>query len=150
MSTVTNDPYLQAYRGSFLGLRKWEDLELFWQTLKNLADNNWFVYTIGKSVPESPASSEQLTSFISEINTLLRREHEEDYCGIVYVDDIHNPEMVKIYDPKNLGVVCGYSDNPPLPGWIISRIQPVELTSKTFLHQQKQPLWQKFLKKLTR
>ena len=35
--------------------------------------------------------------------------------------------MVKIYDPNNLGVSCGYSDNPPLPGWVLSRVAPVDL-----------------------
>jgi len=35
--------------------------------------------------------------------------------------------MVKIYDPHNLGVTCGYSDNPPLPGWVLSRLAPVDL-----------------------
>jgi hypothetical protein len=24
-------------------------------------------------------------------------------------------------------VSCGYSDNPPLPGWILSRIAPADL-----------------------
>jgi hypothetical protein len=34
---------------------------------------------------------------------------------------------VKIYDPNNLGVSCGFSTNPPLPGWIMSRVPPDEL-----------------------
>ena len=65
--------------------------------------------------------------FVDEIDQLLRREHDEDYCGIVYADDLGEPAMIKIYDPHNLGVVCGSSDHPPLPGWVMSRIAPVDL-----------------------
>ncbi|MCK7500047.1 MAG: hypothetical protein MZW92_64195 [Comamonadaceae bacterium] len=37
---------------------------------------------------------------------LLRKEHREDYCGIVYADDLRPADAcVKIYDPNNLGVV---------------------------------------------
>jgi len=61
------------------------------------------------------------------MDKLLRREHQEDYCGIVYANDLQTPGSIKIYDPNNLGVSCGYNDNPPLPGWIMSRIPPVDL-----------------------
>ena len=62
-----------------------------------------------------------------QIDELLRREHDEQYCGIVYVDDVNAPSFVKIFDPNNLGVSCGYSDSPPLPGWILSKLPPVDL-----------------------
>ena len=74
-----------------------------------------------------PAGADELARFIDEIDMLLRREHDHDYCGIVYADDPAAPAMVKIYDPNNLGVSCGYSDNPPLPGWVLSRLPPVDL-----------------------
>ena len=143
MNYVASNPFLQAFRGSFLGLRKWEDLDTFWEILRKKTDDHWFIYAIGESVPESPASSVQLLSFIEHVNSLLRREHQEDYCGIVYVDDPQNPAMIKIYDPNNLGVVCGFSNNPPLPGWIISRLQPVELSSTMFLPQNRRRWWQR-------
>ena len=143
MNHSTNDPFLQAYRGSFLGLRKWEDLDSFWKVLKNKADQSWFVYAIGEPVPEAAASSQQLNTFIDEIDVLLRKEHQEDYCGIVYVDDKNEPAFIKIYDPNNLGVVCGYSDNPPLPGWIISKLPPVELNKEMFLPQNRRRWWQR-------
>jgi hypothetical protein len=44
---------------------------------------------------------------------LLRAEHHESYCGIVYADDLENPRLIKIYDPNNLGSSCGSSKNPP-------------------------------------
>lgn len=143
MNNSSSNPFLQAYRGSFVGIRQWQDLETFWETLKTKADNNWYIYAIGESVPGSPASSEQLKQFVREIDLLLRREHEEDYCGIVYVDNKNDPQFIKIYDPNNLGVVCGFSDSPPLAGWTITRIPPVELTTATFLPQNRRRWWQR-------
>jgi hypothetical protein len=55
---------------------------------------------------------------------LLREEHREAYCGIVYADDLENPRLIKIYDPNKLGSSCGSSKNPPGPGWIMSRLPP--------------------------
>ncbi|MCI0507227.1 MAG: hypothetical protein L0Z73_14120 [Gammaproteobacteria bacterium] len=143
MNHASTEPFLRAFRGSFLGLRQWEDLDAFWETLKNHADDKWYVYATGESAPAAPLSKEQLILFINEIDALLRREHQEEYCGIVYVDDKDEPGFIKIYDPNNLGVVCGYSNNPPLPGWIISRLPPVELTKDTFLPQSRKRWWQR-------
>ena len=81
-----------------------------------------------------------LSNFIETTDQLLHEQHQEDYCGIVYVDNIDTPEYIKIYDPANLGVVCGYSDNPPLPGWILSRLVPCDLHPK-----KPQSLWKKYL-----
>ncbi|MGD8569473.1 MAG: hypothetical protein PVJ39_15415 [Gammaproteobacteria bacterium] len=126
-----SNPFIQAFRGSFAGIRQWQELDEFWALLKQKADDSWYVYIVTEPAPDQPMAGQQLTRFIDEINQLLRREHEEDYCGIVYVDDKHNPQFIKIYDPNNLGVVCGFSDNPPLPGWIISRLPPVDLNEQT-------------------
>ncbi len=68
-----------------------------------------------------------LERFIDEIDALLREQHAEAYCGIVYADNPTDPGFIKIYDPDNLGVVCGFSDNPPLPGWVLSLTAPVDL-----------------------
>ncbi|MEJ2360994.1 MAG: hypothetical protein P8Z75_06150 [Gammaproteobacteria bacterium] len=135
--------YLQAFRGSFTSLLRWDDLDAFWQVLEARADANWYIYAIGEPVPDMPASADQVKTFIAEIDKLLRQEHEEDYCGIVYVDDKTEPSFIKIYDPNNLGVSCGFSDNPPMPGWILSRLAPVELNDKTFLPQNRRRWWQR-------
>lgn len=122
-----DNPYLAAFRGSFTGMLRWPQLDALWQTLREQADKPWYIYAVGEPVPEQPASREQLDTFIREIDALLRKEHDEDYCGIVYVDDPADPAFIKIYDPNNLGVVCGYSENPPLPGWTLSLLPPVDL-----------------------
>jgi len=140
-------PYLLAFRGSLLGLRRWDDLDLFWQVLKNNPDKHWYAYAIGEPVPTSVLTAKQLEHFVHEIDALLRREHEEEYCGIVYVDDPADPHFVKIYDPNNLGVVCGFSENPPLPGWTLSTCAPVEITQHTFVPQNRKRWWQRLFSK---
>jgi len=141
---ISSDPsYYDAFRGSFYNLLQWNDLDSFWQALEQRADAGWYIYAIGEAAPQTPVSADQLRIFIREIDKLLREEHEEDYCGIVYVDNKTQPSFVKIYDPNNLGVTCGFSENPPLPGWVLSIMPPVELNEKTFLPQNRRRWWQR-------
>ena len=119
--------FLDKYRGFLSGVMKWEDLTRLWETVEAQSQSQWFLYAVGEPVPSATATVEQLQQFIHSIDDLLHKEHDEDYCGIVYVDDASYPSFVKIYDPNNLGVVCGFSDNPPLPGWVMSQIAPVDL-----------------------
>lgn len=134
--------YLQ-YRGSFTGILRWPQLDEFWQTLRSVADEGWYIYAIGETVPTTPVSPEELNRFINEVDALLRKEHDEDYCGVVYVDDKTAPSFVKIYDPNNLGVSCGFSDNPPLPGWILSLLKPEALDETTFITQSRKRWWRR-------
>ena len=140
------EAYLSAFKGSFTSTMRWHDLDAFWQTFKEHADDNWFIYAVGETPPENTSDKSHLLSFIDKIDELLRKEHDEDYCGIVYVDDKEAPEFIKIFDPNNLGVSCGFSDNPPLPGWILSKIQPVELEAALNPPKNRQRWWQQLFK----
>jgi len=138
--------YISAFRGNFTSTMRWHDLDAFWQVLKEQADDNWYIYAVGEDAPDSTADKTQLLNFIDKIDELLHKEHDEDYCGIVYVDNKEAPEFIKIFDPNNLGVSCGFSDNPPLPGWILSRVQPVELASALNPPKNRQRWWQQLFK----
>ena len=142
---VQNDSqgFYEQYRGSFIGILKWSQLDELWSTLRTITDCKWYIYAIGEDLPEQPVSDEQLGRFITEIDILLRKEHKEDYCGVVYVDNRSKPTFVKIYDPNNLGVVCGFSDNPPLPGWILSQVRPEHLDQNTFLSGSRKRWWRR-------
>jgi hypothetical protein len=136
-------PFITAYRGSFTSMMRWPQLDEFWTLLNEQADDSWYVYAVGEQPPETSTTKEQFISFIQEINVLLHKEHTEDYCGIVYTDNKVNPAFVKIYDPNNLGVSCGFSDNPPMPGWILSKLQPVELESALNPPNNRRRWWKK-------
>lgn len=119
--------YLAAIRGSFVAALRWPDLDALWERLRDDADGGWYLYAVGEPPPAQPADAAAVNLFIDAIDQLLRTEHDEDFCGIVYADDVARPAMIKVYDPNNLGVVCGYSDNPPLPGWVLSKLRPCDL-----------------------
>ncbi len=145
-SVVTPDPrqaFMQAYRGSFISALRWHHLDALWQRLDEHAGDGWYIYAVGEIPPEQPADPERVRTFILEIDGLLRMEHDEDYCGIVYADDLSEPSFVKIYDPNNLGVSCGYSDNPPLPGWLLTRIRPFDLESNQVPPKNRQRWWKR-------
>ncbi len=144
MQEQVHSDYLQAFRGSFTSALRWHHLEDLWQRLRE-APEGWFVYAVGESVPATAVSAEAFSAFLGELDQLLRQEHDEDYCGIVYADDLQNPSMVKIYDPNNLGVSCGFSENPPLPGWVLSRIPPVDLQENRPLPNNRRRWWRRVL-----
>lgn len=129
MTGSSLEEYLAAFRGRFSGILRWPELDALWDRLRAVNDGAWYVYAVGEEPPHEPAAAEQLERFIVEIDDLLRREHGEDYCGIVYVDDRDEPRFIKIFDPHNLGVVCGFSEQPPLPGWVLSRLPPGDLAA---------------------
>jgi len=137
------DPYVEQFRGRFTSLMRWHDLDAFWETLKSQADDSWYIYAVGEDAPEAPSPKQQLLTFIDEVDALLRKEHEEDYCAIVYADDHDQPSFIKIFDPSNLGVSCGFSENPPLPGWVLSKMKPVNLEAALRPPKNRQHWWQK-------
>ena len=143
MDVSIEEAYLSAYKGNFTSTMRWHHLDEFWGILKQQAANDWFIYAVGEEPPETPVSETHLLKFIDEIDVLLRKEHDEDYCGIVYTDNKETPAFIKIFDPNNLGVSCGFSENPPLPGWILSRIQPIELEAALNPPNNRRRWWQK-------
>lgn len=142
-SASVTDPFLSAFRGHFAGVLSWEDLDAFWEVVRRNAGAGWYVYAVGEVPPVAPSTAEQVHTFLSEIDTLLRREHEEDYCGIVYTDSRTAPSMIKIFDPNNLGVQCGFSDNPPLPGWVLSLLPPVMLYDRAHRPENRKRWWRR-------
>lgn len=133
--------FLQAFRGSFTSALRWHHLDALWERLRERAGDGWYIYAVGEPPPQTPAVAQQVLCFLEEIDRLLRTEHKEDYCGIVYADDLQHPQFIKIYDPHNLGVVCGYSDNPPLPGWLLTIIPPCDLNASQNLAKNRQRWW---------
>ena len=146
MDMSIEEVYLAAFRANFSSTMRWHDLDAFWNVLKAHADDQWYIYAVGEAPPDSVVDKQQFLNFIDKIDVLLHKEHDEDYCGIVYIDNKEAPEFIKIFDPNNLGVTCGFSENPPLPGWILSRIQPVELAAALNPPKNRQRWWLQLFK----
>ena len=143
MDMSIKEAYLTAFKGSFTSTMRWPDLDVFWSTFRSCADDHWYIYAVGEEPPEDTVSKQHLLNFVDRVDELLRKEHDEDYCGIVYVDNKESPEFIKIFDPNNLGVSCGFSEKPPLPGWVLSRVQPVELEAALYPPKNRQRWWQR-------
>ena len=137
------DSYYLAFRGTFTSLLSWKHLDDFWRVVSDRAGAGWYVYAIGEPAPAMASGADEVRRFVDEVNALLRRDHREDYCGIVYTDSKTDPTFIKIFDPNNLGVSCGYSDNPPLPGWVMSLLPPCELNDNRTLADGRRRWWQK-------
>lgn len=142
MEAIQND-FHREFKGTFYGVLRWEQLDELWERLRADAAGGWYVYAVGETPPVVAAKADEVLRFVDEVDVLLRKEHEEDYCGIVYVDDPSSPSFVKIFDPNNLGVSCGYSDNPPLPGWILSKLPPADLQAPMPQPGNRRRWWQR-------
>ena len=127
------------FAGRLWSVMSWEQLTAFWTRIDTGA--GWYLYAIGEPVPTVPALADQAAEFLRRIDALLREDHRHDYCGIVYADDLQQPSFVKIYDPNNLGVSCGFSTNPPLPGWIMSLVPPEDLRPGQKLPEGRKRWW---------
>ena len=145
MNGELKHPFRQAFEGRFENILRWEQLDGLWEVLRQDAEGGWHIYAIGEAPPSESLSGELLKRFLFEIDQLLRKEHGEDYCGIVYTDSTQAPQFVKIFDPNNLGVSCGFSDNPPLPGWILSKMPPIDLKAIVPLPGNRRRWWQRLL-----
>jgi hypothetical protein len=136
----TQDPYYAAFRGHFTSILSWDALSRFWDTVRAQPDG-WFIYAVGEPLPRTARSAEETRCFLDAIDRLLREDHHEDYCGIVYTDSQDKPSFIKIFDPQNLGVTCGFSTHPPLPGWIMSRLPPSLLEDRRSLPAARPRWW---------
>ncbi len=133
------------YSGLLYSVMRWDQLSEFWKKVD--AEAGWYLYAVGHDVPQTPSPADKVQQFMRELDELLRREHHEDYCAIVYADDLDAPNFIKIYDPNHLGSSCGSSSmkSSVLPGWLMSRMPPRELQFNGVVTGQRKRWWQAFL-----
>lgn len=130
------------YQGRFVSALRWHQLDTLWERLRQ-QPTGWYIYFIGETLPESPVDAEQLQSFIHEVDDLLRNEHDHDFCGIVYANDMENPTMIKIYDPNNLGSSCGSAGYPIVPRWLLSKMKPESIVDQMPTPMNRKRWWHK-------
>jgi len=125
---MTEITFNQALNGKFEGILRWQQLDAFWPNVKQ-THSIWYFYQVGSPVPETPLNSDEFALSLTELDTLLRKEHDYDYCGVVYADDVETPSLIKVYDPNNLGSSCGCGcgGNRIPARWIISQQKPKEI-----------------------
>jgi len=137
--------FSQLLSGRFFGVIRWQDLDGLWLRVQ-AEPEGWYASLAGEAAPEAPMSTDALKSFVTEVDTLLRRKHEEDYCGIVYADDLEQPTFIKIYDPNHLGSSCGTHSGAYPPRWVLSRLRPERIVDDASLPNGRKRWWQALLR----
>jgi len=143
MSTTSESTYEQQLNGSFSGVLRWPEFDALWRQLRDNDSQHWYIYAVDDDLPQQPAAAAEFCQRLDELEQWLKHQHQEDYCGIVYVDSKTHPSFVKIYDPNNLGVVCGISREPIAPAWTLSKSKPSFNRDK---QQVKTVWWKKWLR----
>ncbi|MCH9746123.1 MAG: hypothetical protein K0U04_05310 [Proteobacteria bacterium] len=137
--------YFQKFKGRFIGIMQLEDCDALLQKLIDMPDD-WFIFNTLQPMPSERLQAADFINKMKHIKSIIDDEHDERYCGIVYADDIKNPTFVKIFHPKNLGKTCGSSENPPMPQWLISKEQPMDVVTEFGPKEESEGFISKYLK----
>jgi hypothetical protein len=139
--------FYEHYRGYFGGVLHWQQLDELWLNVRK-NPQGWYAYFINENLPENSLSVSELEKFIIEVDTLLHRDHEHDYCGIVYADSKEQPQMIKIFDPNNLGSSCGSCGKVIPPRWLLTKIKPEHINDDSVVPANRKRWWDKIFKKV--
>jgi hypothetical protein len=139
------DEFQTLYQGNLTSTLRWQQLDELWQLVLQQPDS-WYIYCVGENLPHAKASSQDLQQFVLAIDKLLRQDHDYDYCGIVYADNLKQPNLIKIYDPNNLGASCGFSGKKVHPGWILSQLPPSLIQDPVPLPMNRKRWWTNLFK----
>ncbi len=130
-ATCTEDidalPFVELATGSLAGILNWDELDQVWRRICEDAGSGWYLYRSGEQPAGSTVTADELQAHIESLNTHLHASHDRVYCGVVYVDSVTEPTLVKIFDPESLTSLCNIYGKTPLHGWVISRLKPVNL-----------------------
>ncbi len=128
--TDKEQTYKELFKSKFYGVLRWNQLDDVWQFIFDNKSQGWYVYQTIKNAPQKKLYDDQLELLIRLIDEDLRQQHDEDYCGVVYVDSLDAPTFIKVFDPKNMGTSCSVGGKSPLPEWIISLMPPTDLNEE--------------------
>ena len=141
--SATQDAFHARLKGAFTGMLQWQHLDKLWGRVKC---GSWFIYQLGETLPTTALSGDELARHIDALNALLRHDHDYNYCGIVYADDVAQPTLIKVYDPNNIGSSCSGSAAPSPPGWILSTTPPALIETHVPVPNSRRRWWQLFAK----
>lgn len=126
-NTIATNPFVELVIGSLTGILSWNELDHMWQRVCQDANSGWYLYKSGEQPPDTVITEDELKVCIASLNEYLRESHTKEYCGIVYVDSVDEPTLIKIFDPESLASICNIYGKTPLHGWVISKLKPVNL-----------------------
>lgn len=125
--TMAANPFVELATGSLTGILNWDELDQVWQRVCQDVCPGWYLYKSGEPPPDTTIAEDGLNTSIASLNEYLREFHTKEYCGIVYVDSVTEPTLIKVFDPGSLTSICDIYGKTPLHGWVISKLEPVNL-----------------------
>ena len=128
-------------KGSFTGMLQWQQLDALWGRVKS---GTWYFYQLGEELPTVALNGDELARRIDALDALLRKDHDYNYCGIVYADDAEQPTLIKVYDPNNMGSSCSGNAAPSPPGWILCTEPPALIETHAPTPNNRRRWWQLF------
>jgi len=126
-ATVAASPFVELVTGSLVGILGWDELDQVWQRVCQAGNSGWYLYKSGEQPPDVAIAEDELKVCLASLNERLRESHAKEYCGVVYVDSVDEPTLLKIFDPESLTSICNIYGKTPLHGWVISKLKPVNL-----------------------
>jgi len=88
-----------------------------------------------------------MSAFRGSFTSALRWHHLDALWELLDTKADNNWFIYAIGEPPPehpvSGVSCGFSDNPPLPGWVLSRLQPCDLPSTRIVPNNRRRWWKK-------
>lgn len=113
--------FWHRYNGRFSGLPTWPGFDAFWRRFE-ASGGDWYVFDPARDAPGAPHPD--IASALAEARACVEQARSRGFCGAVFADDLEAPDFVKVFDPDQMGGVCGGSRERVLPKWIFSRIAP--------------------------
>ncbi len=119
-------PFWDVFNGKMYGVLNWPVFDEIWQHLA-ASDNDWYVWSCTGTAPSTTMPKDDFTVFLTETRSFLVKQDRSGHCGFMYVDDIKDPSLCKLFDPRHMGSSCSCSSEPVMPKWTISAMQPFNL-----------------------
>jgi len=123
-------------------LLSWDQLSAFWQRSTPAA--GWYLYALAKSVRANRRRGTCRRLYPRDRHPAAPRTHE-DYCGIVYADDLDNPSPDQDLRPSHLGTVLRFqqASHPARLGDVENAA--FDLSPSHLVPQNRKRWWQGFL-----
>jgi hypothetical protein len=120
---LPDTPFWAAYQGRFKGVLTWQAFDQLWDRL-HASEQAFHVFDLSRKPSDLAATHDEFSAILDEARQMYEPVRRNSYCGAVYADDLENPSFIKVFDPYQMGGVCGDSGMRTLPRWVFSTIKP--------------------------
>lgn len=125
-SATTDAPrsFLQRINGRYNGLVRLADA--FHLAAAVVEYNGWYLLEPSKQDCVRKATGAEVGCHLEELLEEILREEQGIWSTLIYVQDITDPQIIKVYHPRRAGCGCG-GGGGIIPWWVLSRIAPEQV-----------------------